>query len=139
VAIAGSLVAALLAALLWLRASLRRRSRVFLDRLRSEGIVRHDAVNFFGMASAAAGQIRGSGILVLTTRALHFEMLVPRRDFTVPLEAITAVETPRSFAGKSDARRLLVVSFAGEGGVDDRAGWSVTDLDGWVGDIGAAI
>ena len=124
------------AALLWIGVALRRQRAAFLDRIGSEGVVRHDAANFFGRGSAGGAQVRGSGILVLTLRALHFEMMMPRREITVPLEAITGVDTPRSFAGKTDTRRLLVVRYRDPESGEDEVAWSVRDVEDWVRDLG---
>ena len=86
--------------------------------------------NFYGQESKGVMQMRGNGTLVLTESELYFEMLVPRREFRIPLAAIQALETPSSYLGKTNFRPLLKVVFRDESGNSDSMGWLVPDGQG---------
>ena len=88
--------------------------------------------NLFGIQSRGMKQIRGNGILLLTASQIYFRMLLPRRELLVPLSSITAVETPKSFLGKTKGRKLLKVDFRNDTGGTDSAAWLVPDPDKWV-------
>jgi hypothetical protein len=68
---------------------------------------------------------------VLTSDELRFRQWVPSRETRIPLAAITAVETPRWWLGKSVGSKLLVVRWSTPAGEDAMA-WNVRDLDGWL-------
>lgn len=88
--------------------------------------------NVFGIQSGGMKQVRGNGILLLTTSQLYFRMFLPRRELLVPLRSITSVETPKSFLGKTRGRKLLKVDFRNDTGGTDSAAWLVPDLEKWV-------
>lgn len=88
--------------------------------------------NLFGIQSRGMKQIRGNGILILTASQLYFRMLLPRRELMIPLSSITAVETPKSFLGKTKGRKLLKIDFRNDIGGTDSAAWLVPDLEKWV-------
>ena len=88
--------------------------------------------NLFGIQSGGMKQIRGNGILLLTSSGLYFRMLLPGRELLVPLRSITSVETPKSFLGKTKGRKLLKVDFRNDVGGTDSAAWLVPDLEKWV-------
>ncbi len=120
----------------FIKRRLREAEGALRRRLEPEGVVRTSRrSNFFGIASRGMAQTRGNGVLVLTRKALHFEMLLPKETITVPVEHILEVKTPRSFLGKSVGRKLLQVKFRAEGGRIDEAAWWVDDLDNWVADL----
>ena len=85
----------------------------------------------FGLQSKGKAQVRGTGWLSLTDDELVFRMWWPRRETRIPRSAITAVETPRGWLGKSVGARLLCVRWASATGEDAMA-WHVRDLDEWV-------
>jgi hypothetical protein len=87
-------------------------------------------VNYFGQKSKGAGQLRGNGTMLLTDDALVFEMWLLNRDLTIPFSAITGIENPRSFLGKSRFRPLLQVNFTNADGQPDSAAWHVPDVEG---------
>jgi len=84
---------------------------------------------FFGIASLKYAQIRGNGILVLTRDELFFRRLAPEMDISIPLANITAVETTRSFLGKSIFKSLLRVDYRTSSGEMDSAAWYVKNLN----------
>jgi hypothetical protein len=63
--------------------------------------------NFFGVLSAGIAQVRGNGLLALTSGGIRFRMLVPARTLFIPRESIRAVSRPRWFLKKSRAREML--------------------------------
>jgi hypothetical protein len=75
-------------------------------------------------------QGRGNGTLVLTDSELYFERWLPRKEFHVPLSTIQSIETPTSFLGKTNFRKLLKVDFRNDAGQNDAIAWLVPDLEG---------
>lgn len=98
---------------------------------RKEDIVLMEpGANSFGLESGGAMQLRGNGGLVLTSRVLHFFMLVPRREIKIALGDIREVKTVRSHLGKTVAQPLLHVRWnAGE--AEDAVAWWVRDVEAW--------
>jgi hypothetical protein len=96
-------------------------------------VLRKEKVNFYGLASKGAGQVRGLGTLALTPDELVFLQLVPAVDVRVPRAAITHVEVARSFLGKAQARDLLVVEWTTDDdpAVGERAAFDVPQLESW--------
>ncbi len=88
--------------------------------------------NLFGVKSGGMKQIRGNGILLLTSTQLYFRMLIPKKELLVPLSSITSVETPLSFMGKTKGMKLLKIDFKNDVGGTDSAAWQVPDLEKWV-------
>lgn len=118
----------------------RRRLRSTLDSVLLEypehvRIITSPMANFFGLASRGMGQVRGNGVLILTSSSLYFRMLLPSRELEIPIAAISGVRTPKSFLGKTKGRKLLQVDFRGTSGEGDSAAWLVGDLDRWVTEI----
>jgi hypothetical protein len=116
---------------------------VWIRRLRGRAIValRSDTTgedvyhvadcNFFGILSSGLAQVRGNGLLALTSGGIRFRMLSPARALFIPLASIRDVSHPRWFLKKSKARELLRVDFTIDGGEDDAAAWLVRDLRWW--------
>lgn len=94
-------------------------------------VLRDGSANLFGVRSRGMGQVRGNGVLSLTDRRLHFLMWLPRRELSIPIRAISAVDTPQSFLGKTMFRPLLQIDFENEAGELDAAAWLVRDLHAW--------
>jgi hypothetical protein len=88
--------------------------------------------NFYGQYSLGRGQIRGNGVLILTSDSLFFEMYFPKKKFYFPLRNITKVDTVKSFLGKTQFRQLLRISFINDKGEEDSATWLVKNLDVWI-------
>lgn len=86
---------------------------------------------FYGQESAGVTQLRGNGVLALLPDRIQFEMLIPKREFRIPLQQITAIECPTSFLGKTNFRPLLKVVYLGEKGQPDAMAWLVTDSSVW--------
>lgn len=100
--------------------------------LRGEDIIKQaNGANFFGQQSRGMGQVRGNGVLALTRTKLYFLMWLPKREFEIPLTAVTGVERPRSFLGKSKGIELLKVAFRNDKGESDAMAWVVPELDEW--------
>lgn len=88
--------------------------------------------NFAGQKSKGLGQVRGNGVLLLFEDMLHYEMLLPQKTLSIPLEKITRVGKENSFLAKTKGIPLMVVEFTNEDGQPDAAGWWVNKLDEWV-------
>lgn len=86
--------------------------------------------NCFGLESAGVWQLRGNGGLVLTAECLHFFMFVPKREFRVPLDAITELTFTKSHLGKATIYNLLKVRFTSDGKSDSIA-WYLTNPTAW--------
>lgn len=93
---------------------------------------RVETVRGLGLRSAGRGQVRGTGMLVLTADELRFRQWVPNRETRIPLAAVTDVGRERWWLGKSVGRQLLRVTWLGDGGAEDAMAWQVRDLDGWL-------
>lgn len=88
--------------------------------------------NLFGLKSSGMKQVRGNGILLLTSSQLYFRMLLPKKEILVPLRSIISVETPRSFLGKTKRKKLLKIDFRSDAGSTDSVAWLVDNLEKWV-------
>lgn len=88
--------------------------------------------NLFGLESAGMKQVRGNGILLLTSSQLYFRMLLPKKEVLIPLRNIVSVETPKSYLGKTKGMKLLKVNFRNDTGASDSAAWLVDHLEEWV-------
>ena len=95
--------------------------------------------HFFGQRSRGRKQLKGNGILILTREELHFHMLLPNREWTLPVSSIQKIENPRSFMGKSILRPLLKVTFFDEAGWSDEIAFSVPDVSAWTASLNALI
>jgi len=93
-------------------------------------VVRQDWVGYLGKRPAKGGTLRGNGAIALTKDELIFLMAAPRREVRIPLAAIRDVRLPKSFAGRSVFRPLLVVKYATDEGEFER-GWVVPDAAKW--------
>ena len=88
--------------------------------------------NLFGLESKGMKQVRGNGILLLTSSRLYYRMLLPKKEILIPLHNIDSVETPKSFLGKTKGMKLLKVNFRNDTGARDSAAWLVDRLEEWV-------
>lgn len=84
---------------------------------------RDPSANFFGVESLGRTQVRGNGILTVTGEGVHFLMWVPRREFWVPAEKITGVETARAHLGKTMGRDLVKLTYINPDGAADSGAW----------------
>lgn len=87
--------------------------------------------NCFGLESAGVTQWRGNGIMVLTQSELYFEMILPKRSWTIPISSIQAIENPKSHLAKSRGIPLLKVTFRNQTGGMDSIAWSLPATDTW--------
>lgn len=88
--------------------------------------------NLFGVRSRGLKQIRGNGVLLVTSGELYFRMLAPRREVTIPVRDITGMGVEKSFLGKSKGIPLLRVDYRDGMGGTDSAAWAVRDVNGWL-------
>ena len=109
-----------------------RRLRAGLEEELGDRVRRIANVRGLGLRSRRRGQVRGNGWLVLTPEELRFRQWVPQRDTTIPLVAVTAVGTERSWLGKWVGSRLLCVRWRTAGGGEDAMAWEVPDLEEWL-------
>jgi hypothetical protein len=130
-----ALVFAVVLALVGRRAG---RMRAELESSLGEAPKRAANAQGLGLESRGKGQVRGNGWLVLTDDELLFRQWVPDRETRIPLAAVTAVETPRWWLGKSVGSKLLCVRWGTEDGGDDAMAWNVRARDEWVELIEAA-
>ena len=125
---------ALLFVLIMIPVSFRaRRLGAELDAELGGATLRKANVQGLGLESRGKGQVRGNGWLVLTEDELRFRQWVPNRETRIPRDAITEVDTPRSWLGKSVGRKLLVVRWRTPEGGEDAMAWNVRDLEAWLG------
>lgn len=99
--------------------------------------IRSATVNGLGLQSRGRGQVRGNGRLVLTPEELHFRQWVPQRETTIPLAAVIAVGTERTWLGKWVGSTLLCVRWQTSDGGEDAMAWQVRDLEGWLAALNA--
>ncbi len=109
-----------------------RRLRAGLEEELGDAVRRIANVRGLGLESRGAGQIRGNGWLVLTSDELRFRQWAPQRETRIPLAAVTAVETKRSWLGKTVGTALLCVRWRTSGGTEDAMAWEVPDLEAWL-------
>jgi hypothetical protein len=108
------------------------RMRAELERRLGEAPKRAANAQGLGLESRGKGQVRGNGWLVLTDDELLFRQWVPDRETRIPLAAVTAVETPRWWLGKSVGSKLLCVRWRTAEGGEDAMAWNVRDREEWV-------
>ena len=95
-------------------------------------MLQHNFAHFYGLESLGHFQIRGNGVLVLTSEQLYFLSALPRRELIIPIESITAIKNPRSHLGKSNVVKLLRVEFTAKSGGKDAVAWMVgRDVEAW--------
>jgi hypothetical protein len=87
--------------------------------------------NFFGVESRGMTQIRGNGLLFLTSHELVFGMFTPASEVVIPLTNITTIDTVKWHLGKSVFQPLLKVYFVNEEGVQDSVAWWVANPEDW--------
>jgi hypothetical protein len=133
-----TLVLAVVVVLALTLAPLLRRARRVAAEAEAEAAdgVRSEHVRGLGLESRGASQVRGNGRLTLTDEELRFRMFVPDRETRIPLEAVTAVGSERTWLGKWVGRRLLRVRWRTPEGAEDAMAWEVRDLAGWIAALG---
>ncbi|MBC8100798.1 MAG: hypothetical protein H7Y11_15265 [Armatimonadetes bacterium] len=114
--------------LLWVRNLAHHREQGLRQRFPNARAIVSGA-NFFGQHSKGNLQILGTGALVITEHDLLFEQWLPRREHSIPLNQIKAIETPRSELGKTNFTPLLKVVYRTANGAQDAMTWNVRDLE----------
>jgi hypothetical protein len=116
----------------WLKIIFRERREEVEKRFRQQRIIlQHNFAHFYGLQSIGHFQIRGNGILVMTTNELYFLLALPRRELKIPINSILSVSNPRSHLGKSNLCKLLRVDFS-SGGKKDAVAWMIgRDFEVW--------
>jgi hypothetical protein len=102
------------------------------ERFRGQKIIlQHNFADFYGLESIGHFQAKGNGVQVMTKDELYFRKALPRREFSIPIDSITAVSNPRSHQGKTNISRLLRVEFSGGGSMDAIAWMVGDDVEVW--------
>ncbi|NDJ75210.1 MAG: hypothetical protein GYB65_03035 [Chloroflexi bacterium] len=118
---------------------LRRQMEMVQRRWTEQSLVIHhgpEMANYRGHKSMAL-PVKGNGILALTDRDLRFAQLVPRREYVIPLSAITRLEHPRIWARSSRAGMPLFAVYFQQDGEEDAIGFGVRDKKAWIDAIAA--
>jgi len=107
-------------------------------RFPAQTILRSDlTANFFGLESRGRRQVRGNGVLALTSEELWFSRFTPRNDLAIPLSQIETVRLITSHLGKRIfGRQLLYIQFQTPEGTD-AAAWLVAQPEEWQAAIAA--
>ena len=93
------------------------------------------AATCLGVESAGAGQVKGTGTLVLTDAEVAFAQWRPDRLIRVPRSAIAEVDTTRSYLGKTMNADMLRIRWTDKGNPDTVA-FFIRELDPWLADLG---
>jgi hypothetical protein len=93
------------------------------------------AATCLGVESAGAGQVKGTGTLVLTDAEVAFAQWRPDRLIRVPRSAIAEVDTTRSYLGKTLNADMLRIRWTAQGNPDTVA-FFIRELDPWLADLG---
>ena len=122
---------------LWIRRRAQRARAELAEEVGGRAVLRAGGARFYGRRSAGLGQIRGTGHLAVTSDEVVFVQWVPRRTLRVRRDDIEAIDTPRAFLVKTSGRRLLRIRWR-DGAEVDEVAWEVSELDEWLGVLGAA-
>jgi hypothetical protein len=98
-------------------------------------VLRSMAATCLGVESAGAGQVKGTGTLVLTAGEVAFAQWRPDRLIRIPRPSITLVDTTRTHLGKTMNADMLRIHWTATGG-DDTVAFFVRELDPWLEDLG---
>ena len=113
-----------------------KRSKSILEKFEVKDIIcLLVGANFFGQESLKLRQVRGNGVLVLTSEELYFEMWIPKRVFRIPIYSIIDLEETKWHLRKTKNRLLLKIIFTNSMGETDSVAWIVRDLDLWINEI----
>ena len=80
--------------------------------------------------------LRGNGLLVLTSRDLHFHMWAPKKILKVAINQIELVNTVKSFAGRWGRLPMLHIVFRMPDGGALETAFSMAGARNWVDTIG---
>ncbi len=133
---AGAFCLIVIAFLLILRNVIHSRiSKIYAKYQLQDAIIIVKNANFFGQKSLGYIQIRGNGVLALTSDKLFFEMWLPKKGIEIPINRITYINNPIQFLGKTKLRSLLKVTFINQNGQTDSAAWQISELDRWTNEL----
>lgn len=105
------------------------------DRFEKEGEVRSSrGGSFLGSTGGDLKEVNGIGVLILTDKALHFELLFPKVRHDIDMEDIAGVDTQNSYLGKKHREKIMIVSHIMDGKLVS-SGYRVKDINSWVTDI----
>ncbi len=135
-----SSLAAIVGVVWFLRGKFMARVQSTLARYPKESwLAASQRATFFGQRSKGGKQVKGNGLMILTRKELHFHLLLPDREWTLPIASIQKVENPRSFMGKSILRPLLKLTYFDEAGWTDEIAFAVPDVAAWTKSLNALL
>lgn len=118
---------------------MKRRHEKFLQNPMFQHIELSDGMaNFFGSSSLTRRQIRGNGLLALTSEALVFKMYAGQREINIPIRDLLSADKADSFMGKTIFRKLLEIKYKTSSG-EETSVWYVKNLDTWIEKIKAHL
>ena len=103
-------------------------------RLKKEGIFSEDLLYidenavFFGIGNSGFRTLRGNGIFIIKNSEVFFSLLLPDREYRIPVSSIEKIKTGKSFLGKTKFRELLIIDFKEKDGRLNSAAWLLSDL-----------
>lgn len=106
----------------------RKRAALIAERFPNTKLIVPMA-NFFGQESKGVTQLRGNGIMVITSSEVYFQQLVTNREWHIAFGSIQEVETVKSHLGKTIGRPLLKIRYINPEGRIDTIAWWVRNLD----------
>ncbi|MBZ0319610.1 MAG: hypothetical protein K8L91_24580 [Anaerolineae bacterium] len=105
----------------------RKRAALIAERFPNTKLIVPMA-NFFGQESKGVTQLRGNGIMVITSSEVYFQQLVTNKEWHIAFGSIQEVETAKSHLGKSIGRPLLKIRYINPEGRIDTVAWWVRDV-----------
>jgi len=101
------------------------------DSFDDEGYVKSSrGGTFLGSTGGDLKEVNGLGVLILTEKALHFELLIPKVVHDIHLSEITGVDTQTSYLSKDHGKKIMVVSHMMDGKLVS-SGFKIKDVNTW--------
>ncbi len=110
---------------------LNKRIDELKQRYRDKEIHAEANANSFGVESRGMNQMRGNGLLLLTSHELVFGMFTPETEVVIPLTNITTIDIVKWHLGKSVFKPLLKVYFVNDEGNKDSIAWWIANPEDW--------
>jgi len=105
------------------------------DRFDNEGYVMSSrGGTFLGSTGGDLKEVNGLGVLILTEKVLHFELLIPKVIHDIPLSEITGADTHTSYLGKDHGKKVMLISHMMDGKLVS-SGFKIKDVNTWCEDI----
>ena len=101
------------------------------QRYRDKQILAEANANYFGVESQGMTQMRGNGLLFLTSHELVFGMFTPATEVVIPLANIARIDIVKWHLGKSVFKPLLKVYFINDEGAQDSVAWWIASPEDW--------